>query len=648
MALRAAVALLGALICAFSSAAADAPSHPPVEDFGSLPFLAQPALSPDGRHIASIQAYQGTPVIAIYDEESAGPTPPVAVRALGIPTDIFWANNERLVITSRQSGYIFLHDFQSQSGTIPEVYWDSWVVSADGSNRVPLSVGPFSPVFGATANTDATNPDDIVAPMAMTFSPRFNLMRINVNTGKVSTERSGATDTKSWILDGGGKVVARIAVSTDGTQEEIEQQGFVGWRTVKTISRRDELQTHVEGLLENGTALAVSQPGPHGTTALYALDLNTGKFGDPLFDNPSYDLDHVLRDDRTGRVIGVAWSDDGMEHRYFDTRYQQRQDALEHAFPGMSVEIVSMSAASDIMLVSVTGPKSPVTYYYFDARTSRADLIGSTYPDLTDKDLGEVRPYPYKARDGLDIHAYLTLPPGKPATRLPVVVMPHGGPDARDDMEFDWWSQFLANRGYAVLRPNFRGSSGYGDAFTQAGLHQWGLKMQDDITDGVKKLIADGIADPKRICIVGASYGGYAALAGAAFTPDLYACAVSVAGVSDLEALQGTDDDEPVTEMTRFWSLRIGDMKTDSVRIRATSPAQHVDAIRIPILLMASEGDRTVPYSQSVAMNDALKKAGKTVRFVTLEGDDHYLALAATRVRILRETEAFLKQYIGD
>jgi dipeptidyl aminopeptidase/acylaminoacyl peptidase len=261
-----------------------------------------------------------------------------------------------------------------------------------------------------------------------------------------------------------------------------------------------------------------------------------------------------------------------------------------------------------------------------------------------------VQPYPYKARDGLDIPAYITLPPGKPLNKLPLIVMPHGGPDARDRIGFDWMAQFFANRGYAVLQPNFRGSWGYGHKFTDAGQLQWGLKMEDDLTDGVKKLVADGMVDPKRVCIVGASYGGYAALAGATLTPDVYACAISFAGVSDLpkmlaqeRARYGKD-----SQTVSFWTTRIGSPFDDSEQLRATSPARHADQVRCPVLLLHGEGDTTVPIEQSEIMNDALKSAGKQVEFIRFPGEDHYMNLADTRIRFLKETEAFVKKNIGD
>jgi dipeptidyl aminopeptidase/acylaminoacyl peptidase len=320
------------------------------------------------------------------------------------------------------------------------------------------------------------------------------------------------------------------------------------------------------------------------------------------------------------------------------------------AFPGVAVRALSWNTTLDKLIVEVDSPQRPIEYYFLDRTTHAASKIGSAYPDLQSFDLGATQPYPYKARDGLEIPAYLTLPPGKTAKNLPLVMLPHGGPDARDEIRFDWLAQFFANRGYAVLQPNYRGSSGYGETFTKAGAHQWGLKMQDDLTDGVRKLVADGIADPKRVCIVGASYGGYAALAGAALTPDVYACAVSFAGVSDLQKMLGFERARggKDSQSDSFWTSRIGSTYEDTEQLRATSPAQHANQIKCPLLLMHGEGDTTVPIDQSEVMADAMKRAGKQVEFIRFAGEDHYFSLADTRIRFLKETEAFLQKNIGN
>ncbi len=360
------------------------------------------------------------------------------------------------------------------------------------------------------------------------------------------------------------------------------------------------------------------------------------------------DIDEAITDEWTGRVIGSEWTGDKPETKYFDPQRQALQSGLEGAFAGSSVRIASWDQSKNTVIVSVNGPRQPETYYFLDRTTHQTKVLSQTYPELKESDLGEMKSYPYKARDGLDIPAYLTLPPGKAPKNLPLIVLPHGGPDVRDYLSFNWMAQFLANRGYAVLQPNYRGSSGYGKKFTDLGSGQWGFKMQDDITDGVRKVIGDGIADPKRVCIVGGSWGGYAALAGATFTPDLYACAVSWAGISDLPLLLGSDIRDSGGAHSQMALMLLKEMGSDTARLAEVSPARHADMVKCPILLMHGKNDTTVELVQSKKMNEALLAARKQVEFITFEGEDHYFALADTRIRFLKEMERFLKQHIGN
>lgn len=290
-------------------------------------------------------------------------------------------------------------------------------------------------------------------------------------------------------------------------------------------------------------------------------------------------------------------------------------------------------------------PSSPPVYYLVDLAANKADIVGEAYPALADAKLGEVRMITYKARDGADVPAYLTLPPGSSGKNLPLILLPHGGPESRDNYEFDWLTQFLATRGYAVLQPQFRGSTGFGDAWRKAGYRQWGLLMQDDITDGVKALIEQGVADSKRVCVVGWSYGGYAALAGAAFTPDLYRCAVSINGVSDLpqmlsyELARASDGDE--SSSVAYGREHIGPV-TDRAVIEK-SPARAATQVKAPVLLLTATNDTVVPSLQSEMMARALKILDKPVTLVQVKGDDHWLSQTATRLQVLKETEKFLK-----
>jgi dipeptidyl aminopeptidase/acylaminoacyl peptidase len=286
-------------------------------------------------------------------------------------------------------------------------------------------------------------------------------------------------------------------------------------------------------------------------------------------------------------------------------------------------------------------------YALVDLDTKSARYLSDVYIGLTADGVSERRPIKYKAADGTQISAYLTTPRGKDPKNLPLVVLPHGGPKARDTLEFDWWSQALASRGYAVLQPNFRGSSGYGWRFVAAGFGQWGKAMQTDLSDGVRHLAKDGVIDPKRVCIAGASYGGYAALAGATLDKDVYRCAASVAGPSDLKRML-TDSNRGYASSNnstqRFWLRFMGADGLKDPDLAALSPAKLADQVKIPILLIHGKDDTVVPYVQSTLMADALTKAGKPVKLVTLPSEDHWLSRGATRLQMLTALVEFLEK----
>ena len=261
--------------------------------------------------------------------------------------------------------------------------------------------------------------------------------------------------------------------------------------------------------------------------------------------------------------------------------------------------------------------------------------------------MSQIKPITYKAADGLEITGYLTLPHGRAPKDLPLVVLPHGGPEGRDTLGFDWWSQALASRGYAVLQPNFRGSEGFGDKFVEAGYGQWGKLMQTDLSDGVRHLAKQGLIDPKRVCIVGASYGGYAALAGATMDRGVYRCAASVAGPADLRRMLIDNNDRFGSGRNaglRYWLRFMGADGVKDPDLSAISPAKMADRIDIPVLLIHGKDDTVVPYVQSTIMADAMKKAGKPVELVTLNGEDHWLSRGATRLQMLTSVVGFLEK----
>jgi dipeptidyl aminopeptidase/acylaminoacyl peptidase len=325
---------------------------------------------------------------------------------------------------------------------------------------------------------------------------------------------------------------------------------------------------------------------------------------------------------------------------------------LDEAFRGEFPRIVSYSQDRSRSIVSTERPGGATAFYLYDSKQLTAKQIASAYPMLDRVKLAERAAYRYRARDGVEIPGYLTRPSGADGP-TPLVLLPHGGPAARDVPGFDWLAQFLASRGYAVLQPNFRGSGGFGKEWEDAGHGEWGTGvMQHDLTDGVAALVAAGIADPERVCIVGASYGGYAALAGAAFTPELYRCAAAIAGVADLRAMLGFERGRAgfASTTVSYWRQAMGVDESGSAneRLTAASPAAHAERVQAPILLIHGRDDTVVPIIQSRRMESALVDAGKSVQFVELEGEDHWLSGAKTRVETLKALDAFLAEHLAD
>jgi dipeptidyl aminopeptidase/acylaminoacyl peptidase len=397
----------------------------------------------------------------------------------------------------------------------------------------------------------------------------------------------------------------------------------------------------VEGLTAGGDTLVIERADdgiPHFST----LPL-TGGTPTPI---AAMDGGSALFDD-TRAVIGAEVdTSSGIRYSFFDPAKQKLWDAIARAFPGEFVRLASWTQDWSKLILRVEGPKSGAAFFLLDTKTRHADWLADEYTGILPENVAEVRAIHYAASDGLDIPAYLTLPRGVQPKGLPLVVLVHGGPQDHDRPGFDWWSQALASLGYAVLQPEFRGSSGVTPGFTAAGFGQWGRKMQTDLSDGVSYLSASGIVDPKRVCIAGASYGGYAAMAGVTLQAGIYRCAISVAGLSDLHrhlvdtGIETWGDDNIVR---RYWLRFLGATGESDPLINQLSPVRHLDRLTVPLLLVHGTFDSVVQPSQSKEMFEAATKAGKQVSFVSLQGEDHNLARSATRLQMLQAMADFLR-----
>ncbi|RYG31097.1 MAG: S9 family peptidase [Burkholderiales bacterium] len=384
---------------------------------------------------------------------------------------------------------------------------------------------------------------------------------------------------------------------------------------------------------------------------MFEMSLSNGAITGPLRKREDAELDGFIRDENQV-VIGVSYS--GLYQRYelFDEVLNRDIKAAISALPDASVSIASWSNDWQKILLYAEGGKEPARYMLFDRQAKKLSQVARDRPDIKPEEVGEVVTIEYKARDGLTISALITWPTNVAVDQrknLPMVVMPHGGPESYDDVGFDWLAQYIANEGYVVLQPNFRGSGGFGAAFAAAGHREWGRKMQDDVTDGAKAMATMGWADPARTCIVGWSYGGYSALIGGALTPEQYKCVVSVAGVSDLKSMLGYEKRRRGADSRAYayWSNIIGDPETEGAAIDAVSPHRLASRYKAPVLLIHGSDDLVVPDRQSEIMESALKAAGKPVTYMRIGKDDHGLVAPESRNKLLTALGGFLKQHIG-
>jgi dienelactone hydrolase len=635
-ALRAAVAAQALLLAAGAAQAA-----PPAEAFGNLPQERYGLLSPDAHYLAIVQPIGGHNSVMVYDLAQAGSQPqPIAMKG-GIVGRVAWKSNDTIVVQFHAN---VKRKASSLNTTSRQFETSERAVAVNMTTKQPALLMLDAPWFDDSTtpivDMDAGEPGYIyMAELDLKdVNLVYDLYRVSLLTGHGAQILGGGADTDRFITDGYGHVLGRIDQDWDLTEHLI-----MGGKEVMKYSAKGGDGFGLDGVLAGANPSLVAEAwSPAGLTGLYNWTADGG-YGATVWENPTYDMESVITDERDQRIVGVRWIEDSQKTKYFDPAMQHVQETLEKAFPGQAVTIFSKDASAKTFVFQAEGPKNPPILYRYTTADHHVDVIQEAYPDLKPADLGDVKAYNYKSSDGLDIHAYLTLPPGKDAKNLPLVVFPHGGPEDRDSIGFDWWAQFMASRGYAVLQPNFRGSSGYGKAFVRAGDGEWAGKVQDDVQFGVKKLIAEGVVNPKKICIVGASYGGYMALAGASFSPDLYACAVSYAGMSDVSYWVSKSSFESAS--SSLWRRRIGADK-DTSKLDSASPVNFADKVKIPVLLIHSEKDATVPIDQSEKEESALKHAGKDVEFVRLAGDDHYLELADARIKLLKEVERFLAAHL--
>jgi dipeptidyl aminopeptidase/acylaminoacyl peptidase len=619
-----------------------AQAQTPLAAYSRLPAMDSVSLSPSGDRYAFVGMDRGERKVIVRTAEGKG----VAMAPVGDAKIrwLRWAGDSRLLISitntstpqyaaGLKSEVLNVLSFNIETG---KQFW----VLADGARSTGVQGqygvyeqdGRWWGVYAGWAVTRTRLGDsfDYSSP---------DLFRVDLETGSAlkvadGTERDGTA--RDWLVDSTGRPFVQIDyVHTSGSWKiTAVESGAVLAAGIDPLGR--------SWLVSQGRApgsFLYKQRDADGVIRLREGSIQGGLASVILDDD---DVERLLIDPVGGLLRGYDPASDLSRSVAFDPALQARLTSIGKAFPNQSLRLQSWSADLSRMVFHTSGGTESGVWWLIDLKANKAEELGWDYPEIAAEQVGPSRVVTWKAADGLEISGVLTLPVGREAKALPVVVMPHGGPAARDTLDFDWMAQAFASRGYAVLQPNFRGSTGYGQAFELAGHGEWGGKMQTDVSEGLASLASLGLVDAKRACIFGGSYGGYVALAAVTLQQGLYRCAVSYAGVADLQALWKLDarrygDGNSAGGRSFLTSIGSGaDLKT-------RSPITYASRADAPVLLVHGEDDTVVDFDQSLMMEKALKAAGKSVQLVRLPGEDHWTSRARTRAALLTAAVSFVE-----
>lgn len=608
----------------------------PVEQFFAEPDIRSVELAPDGKHLAFLTTLgTGKVGIALMDLATGKVEPLVAAHDENIEF-FFWKGSEHIVYAGDLGGnespaYRSISITRRRVVALAESYRER---HSDRANFVNLiSTLRFDPqhllVWGRKDIGD--------------FWAGFYLLDVRNGTRSAYPLTEQKRDVGGYVVDCAGAVRARDRLDGEKQIIEVRREASSDWTKVAEFPAHEPQWRLLTFAADNETLYFLSREHTD-THELRSLNCRTLAISEPLFHRPEGEITELITSyDRT-KLYGVAYETDKTHHHWFDADRAKLQAQIDATLPGTENTITSTSADEQLVVIVAASDRSAATYYLLDCRAPRLSLLGKANRHLAAEQMQPMEPIQFTARDGLVIHGYLTRGAGSNGQPAPLIVNPHGGPyGPRDSWGFNGEVQFLANRGYSVLQINYRGSGGYGYSFEAAGKREWGGKMQDDLTDGVKWAIDQKIADPNRIAIYGGSYGGYAALAGAAFTPDLYKCAVNYVGVSDLNLITSWGRGRVGRGSDEYYREWVGDDKQYKFD---RSPLNFVDRIKIPTFHAYGFNDPRVEIDHWKRLEPKLKQFGKTYEIIVEKDEGHGFRNEKARVEFYRRLEGFFAKYL--
>ncbi len=594
--------------------------------FGN-PERVQPGISPDGKRLAYIAPVDGVLNVWVGGLEAGGARPVTDDRDRGI-RQYFWAHDNRHVLYLQDKG--------------GDENWRLYDVDLD--RGVTRDLTPYDGVQARVVEVSKHHPDQILVGLNKDNPELHDVYRLDLGDGELHklADNPGFLD---WVADADMQVRCGVAPTPDGGLQVMVRDGEAdGWRLLLEVPQEDALTTGVVSFTADGQSLYLVTSVGANAGRLVRMDLSEGH-EHVIAADPTYDVSDVVIHPDTREVQAVAFLRQRLSWQVLDPDVESDFDAMRAVHRG-DLRLAGRDHADRTWLAAFTADAGPVSYYSFDRQAKEATFLFEHQPALSRYELAAMEPFSYLARDGLRIDGYLTFPPRSARTGLPAVLNVHGGPWARDVWGFDPEAQWLANRGYLCVQVNFRGSTGYGKDFVNAGDRQWGAGMHDDLVDAVAWVVEQGYADPDRVGIYGASYGGYAALVGATFTPDVFRCAVDVVGPSNLKTL--------IESIPPYWAplvatfhTRVGNPETDEGFLWSRSPLSKVGDVRIPLLIAQGANDPRVKQAESEQVVAALREKGIANEYLLFEDEGHGFAKPENRLRFYAAAERFLATHLG-